>query len=84
MKGASKTIELLAMLSELPTFDLASVSVQMEGTFIYFRLFNLNCELFSYSGKSTLWVEHPETLRTIHSSRRRTNEQVKADLLAVA
>ena len=84
MKGASKTIELLAMLSELPTFDLTSVSVQLEGTFIYFRAFNLNCELFAYNGKSTLWVEHPETLRTISTSYRLTNEQVKADLLAVA
>ena len=84
MKGASQTIELLAMLSELPTFDLTSVSVQMDGTFIYFRLFNLNCEIFSYSGKSTLWVEHPETLKHISTSYRLTNEQVKADLLAVA
>ena len=84
MKGASNTVELLAMLTELPTFDLTSVSVQMEGTFIYFQVFGLNCELFAYNGKSTLWVEHPETLKHLSTSYRLTNEQVKADLLAVA
>ena len=86
MKGANLAVELLAMLTDLPTFQLNEVSVTSQGTFIYFDLFELRYEMFIYRTQTTIWIESPLTGDTVHKLQRKSRsvQEVKTELLAVA